>query len=175
MRQPGPAAGAVEDLIEALGRQRPPPVRALQHHEHPLGDRSRWSFVVEVTGHGDEETRRHRDRALMAALALRDEHPAFPRVQILQPQPQDLASAQAAQHHGLDHGPVPIPAQRRQQSIDFAGRQDPGQRPRGADQRDTLAGTGPLPAGGQTPRHRIGPHPRCPLGQQERIQARHTR
>ena len=37
----------------------------------------------------------------MAALALGDEHPAFTYVQILQPQSEDLASAQATQHHGL--------------------------------------------------------------------------
>ena len=46
----------------------------------------------------------------MAALALGDEHPSGGDPQILQPQSEDLAAAQPAQHHRLAHGPVPVGA-----------------------------------------------------------------
>ena len=41
-----------------------------------------------------------------------------------QPQPEHLAAAQAAEHHGEDHGPVPMGAQRTNQCVDVTGRED---------------------------------------------------
>jgi hypothetical protein len=100
---------------------------------------------------------RARDRhdPLMTALAVSDEHSAFGDPQVLQPQPEDLAAAQPAEHHRGHHRPIPMGAQRGEQRINLARFEDPRQRPPGADQRHALAWTLPLPPGRQTPRHRI--------------------
>jgi hypothetical protein len=44
----------------------------------------------------------------MTAFALGDEHPAGSDLNIAQPQPEDLATAQPAQQHRLSHRPVPV-------------------------------------------------------------------
>ena len=52
-----------------------------------------------------------------------------PNRRSLQPQPEDLAAAQPAQHHRRDHRPVPVRAQRGGQRVDLGRVQDPRQRP----------------------------------------------
>jgi len=76
----------------------------------------------------------------MPALALSDEHPSLSDPHVLQPQAEDLAAAQPAQHHRRDHRPVPVRAQRRGQRVDLARLQDPRQPPPGPHQRHSLTG-----------------------------------
>ena len=71
----------------------------------------------------------------MSALALRDEHSPSPGRRSSNRKPEDFAATQAAQHHRLDHRPVPPMTQRAQQCVDLDRRQDLGQRPRRSDQR----------------------------------------
>ena len=85
----------------------------------------------------------------MPALALSDEHPSLSDPHVLQPQAEDLAAAQPAQHHRRDHRPVAVRAQRHSQSVDLARLQDPRQPPPGLHQRDPLTGTVPFPPGRQ--------------------------
>ena len=66
----------------------------------------------------------------MPSLAVGDEHLVLARAQVLEPQPQHLAAAQAAEEHGLDHGAVPVGAQRPHKGVHLVGRQDLRQRPR---------------------------------------------
>ena len=70
----------------------------------------------------------------MAALAVAHEHPALAGAQVLEAQPEHLAAAQPAEHHGLDHGPVPPAAQRRDQGVDLGRVEDLRQRAGRADQ-----------------------------------------
>jgi hypothetical protein len=50
----------------------------------------------------------------MPALALGDEQPALADLDIPEPQAEDLAAAQPAEQHRLDHCPVAVGAQHRQ-------------------------------------------------------------
>jgi hypothetical protein len=109
----------------------------------------------------------------MTSLALGDEHPPGGDLQVFQPQPEDLAAAQSAEHHRLGHGSVPVRAQRREQRIDLIWLQDPRQGARGPHQRNTLPGTLAFPAGGQTARHRVRLD--VTAGLQEREQPGHAR
>jgi len=79
-------------------------------------------------------------------LAVRHEDLVLARPQILEAKPQHLTAPQAAQQHGLDHGPVPVGAQCRQQRVHLIGRQDPRQRPRAADECRTFVAR---PSGGE--------------------------
>ena len=171
--QPGPAPRPGQDLIHPRSGQRLPAARPLQHHEDPVGAGTGRPLIVQVGGHRSEEPARHRDQPLPAGLALGDEHPPLGHPQVLQPQPEDLAAAQPAQHHRRDHRPVPLRAQRPHQRIHLGRRQDLRQPPSRADQRDTLARTRPLPPGRQPPRHRVRHH--IPAGLQEREEPRHDR
>ena len=119
--QPGPAAGAVQDLIQPVSGQRHAAARALEHHEHLVRARISRALSVEIGADLGEEPRRDRDQPLVAALALGDEDASFPEPQVTHPQPEDLAAAQSAQHHRRDHGPVPVRAQRRGQRATSAG------------------------------------------------------
>jgi hypothetical protein len=83
----------------------------------------------------------------MAAFALGDEQSPRGHLQVCQPQPEDFAAAQSAQHHRLGHRPVPVGAQRRQQCIDLRWFEDARQRPWGAYQRHALAWPLPFPPG----------------------------
>ena len=85
-----------------------PAPRSLQHDEHPIRRRVLRALVVEVAADGGEEPVRHRHQPLMAALAVGDEHPPLPDPHIAEPQPEHLAAAQPAEHHRLDHRPVPL-------------------------------------------------------------------
>ena len=101
----------------------------------------------------------------MAALALGDEHPPFRDPQILQPQPQDLAAAQPAQHHRRDHRPVPMRPQRRRQRVDLGRGQDPRQRPRRRAPTAPPAADGTAPGGSAAPAAPGSPpHHRGPAG-----------
>ena len=57
----------------------------------------------------------------MAALAVGHEHLVLARAQILEPQPQHLTAPQPAEEHGLDHGPVPVPAQHVHERVHLVG------------------------------------------------------
>ena len=78
MGQAGPAAGTIEDLIQA------PPLIAASHGAVPSGPRTparagpSRALRVEVGADLSEEPRRDRDQPLVAALALRDEQPPLP-------------------------------------------------------------------------------------------------
>ena len=50
-------------------------------------------------------------KASVAALALGDEDPPLAETKVFEAQPQHLATAEAAEQHGLGHSPVPIGAQ----------------------------------------------------------------
>lgn len=78
----------------------------LQRDEDPVGGGVGWTLMVHVLGHGGEERARHRDQALVAALALRHEHPPLAQAQVPELKTENLASPQAAEQHGLDHGAV---------------------------------------------------------------------
>jgi len=101
--QPGPAARGGRDLIGALGRQRLPAARALEHHEDPISAGISRPFSVQVGSDRREEPARHRDQPLPAAFPLGDEHPPLGGAQVFQPQPEDLAAGLPAQHYGRDH------------------------------------------------------------------------
>ena len=173
MVQPGPAAGAVEDLIHPRRRQRLTAARSLQHHEHPIGPQPGRTLSVQICGDRIEKPRRDRDQPLMTTLAIGDEHPPLRDPQILHPQAQHLTPAQPTQHHRRDHRPIPMTTQSPAQRVHILRRQDQRQRPARAHQRHTLARTHPLPASRQTPRHRIGGH--VTAGEQIREQPRHAR
>lgn len=71
--QPGAATRTVEDLIQAVGRQRLPATRALQDDEHRVGRRG-WPLGLQVVGQGAEEPAGDAHIPLPTALAGGDEH-----------------------------------------------------------------------------------------------------
>ena len=173
--QPGPAAGAGQDLIQPLRRQRQAAPRPLQHHEHPVR-RRRGPLVMQVRAQRVEEPVRGRDHPVMAALALHHGQPPVSDLHILKAQPQHLAPAQPGQQHRQHHRPVPVRAQRGDQPVRLVRRQDPRQGPRHPDQRRGPRPVRPArPPGQQAARHRVGLHRRIPPGDQVRIQSRHRR
>jgi len=106
----------------------------------------------------------------MAALAVGHEQPARSGAQVLDAQAQHLTTAQGAQHHGLDHGPVPPPPQGGDEGVDLGRGQDLGQGPGRADQ-----GNAPptRAAGGQAPGDGVGR--RLLAHRQVDVQPRHRR
>ncbi len=85
----------------------------------------------------------------MPTLAVGHEDLVLARAQILHAQSEHLAAPQAPEEHGLDHGPVPVRAQRGEQRVHLIGRQDPRQCPRTADESRTF---GARPSGGEAAR-----------------------
>ncbi len=73
---------------------------------------------------------------MVAALAVHDEESSIGDVHVAEAEAENLASTQAAQHHGQDHGPVPLCAHRPEQTLDLARVEDLGQRPGDAHQGD---------------------------------------
>ena len=92
----------------------------------------------------------------MAALAFSDEHPPLAEPQIAQAKTEDLAAPQAAEHHGLGHGPVPLGAQRSHQRVDLVGVEDPGQPAHAAHQRQAPTAPRAALTSGDAPGHRVG-------------------
>ena len=111
---------------------------------------------------------------LVAALALGDEHRPFGHLDVRQPQSEHLTTAQAAQHHGEDHGPVPVGAHRTDQRVDVAGRQDLRQRARHPHQGHRPDPT-TTPAGREPLRHRVRLDRGVAPGHQIRVEAGHRR
>ena len=70
------------------------------------------AFVAQVVADRAEERVRDRDDPLVAALALGDEQRPLRHLHVAEAQTEDLAAAQPAEHHRVDHRPVPIGAQR---------------------------------------------------------------
>jgi len=168
--QPRPSPGAGEDLVEALRRQRLPAPWSLEHDEEAVGGGIGGALVVEVGGDGSEEGARHRNDAVVAALAVDHEHPPLAQSQILEPQPEHLAATQPAEQHRLDHRPVPLRAQGAHERLHFGGVEDAGQAANAADER----GTAELPTGAprrQAPRDGVGAD--VAPGEQVAIEARH--
>jgi len=130
-------------------------VGALEHHEDSVGVQPRWSLSIEVGRNRSKEPRRDRHQPLVPALAVGDEHPPFSNPEVFDPQPEDLAATQPAEHHRGHHRPVAVSAQRSGELVDFRRGQDPRQPTRPARQRHPLPGPGPLPRGRQPPRHRV--------------------
>ena len=113
--QPGPAAGAIQDLIQALRRQRQATPRPLEHHEHPVRGGRGGPFVMQVAAEGVEEPVRNRNDPMMSALARHDNQPPLSDLHVLEPQSQHLTPAQPGQQHRQHHRLVPVRAQRTQQ------------------------------------------------------------
>ena len=156
MRQTRRGAGTGEDLVQPAHRQRPlPRLGPLSTTNTRSVSGTGWPLGVEVGRDRGEEPGGDRDQPLVAALALGDEHPPLGDPQVLQPQPEDLAAAQPAEHHRRDHRPVPVGAQRGGQRVDLRRGQDPRQPPGPPGQRHPLTRPLPLPPGRQTPRHRV--------------------
>lgn len=107
---------------------------AFQHDEQgiALGGRT---LPVEVVGHGREEPWRDRDQTLASSLAGRDEDTSFADTQILETQPEDLASARPAKQHRVGHRPITSHSQRRDQRINCRRGQHPRKRARCAHHR----------------------------------------
>jgi hypothetical protein len=110
--QPGPAAGAGQDLIQALRRQGQSAPRSLEDHEYPVRGRCRGTLVVQVVTQRPQEPAGDGDDALVTALALGDEQAPVPDAHIGHPQAQDLAAPQPGQDHCQHHCLVPVGAQR---------------------------------------------------------------
>ena len=72
----------------------------------------------------------------MAALAVGDEQPTFTPTNVLQPETEDFAAAQPGEQHRVDHRPIPILAQRRDQLDDLVVIEDLRQMPDRSHQRD---------------------------------------
>ncbi len=70
----------------------------------------------------------------MASLALGDKQPALANADVGQAQPEDLAAAQPAQQHRLDHRLVAVGAQRADERVGLAGADHARQRARRTDQ-----------------------------------------
>jgi hypothetical protein len=141
------AAGAIEHLVQSCWRQRLPAAWSFEHHEQLVGAGIDWALGVEVGGDVVEEPSRDRHQALVAALAVGDEHPPLGHPEVTQPQTDDFAAAQAAQHHRGDHRPVPVRAQDTGQRVDLGRGQDPRQRPGPTNQRNALVRSLSLDAG----------------------------
>ena len=174
--QPSAAAGAVQDLIQSLRRQRQAAPRPLQHHEHPVRASPGGPLAVQVLAERVEEPVRGRHHPVMAALALHHGQPPVSDLHVRKPQPQHLAPAQPGQQHRQHHRPVPVRAQRADQPVGLLRRQDPRQGPRHPHQRRHTRSHRPaLAAGHQAPRHRVDLHRRITPRDQVGIQARHRR
>ena len=115
--QPGPAAGAVQDLIQPLRRQRQPAPRPLQHHKHPVRAGLTGPLVMQVGAEGVEEPVRGRDHPVVAALALHHGQPPVSDLHVGEPQPQHLTPPEPGQQHRQHHRPVPVRAQRGDQPV----------------------------------------------------------
>ena len=110
--QTGPHPGGADDLVEAGHRERLAATRSFERDEERVARRLWRSLVVHVARHRGEEGGRQRHQAFVSALAFSDQHPPFAETQIAQAKTEHLAAPQAAEHHGLGHGPVPLGAQR---------------------------------------------------------------
>ena len=132
---PGPPAGAGHDLVEPRSAQRPAPAGGLEHNEDPIGVGLRGPFVAQVGRQRVEEPRRDRHDPLVTALAVGDEHPPLPSVDVLEPQPKHLTTTQPSQQHRVDHRPVPMLAKRAGERIDLSRIDHPRKHLRGPDQR----------------------------------------
>jgi hypothetical protein len=119
VRQPSAAAGAIEDLIQPLRRQRQAAPRPLQHHKHPVRASPAGPFMMQVGTELIEEPVRRRHDPVMAALALHHRQPPVSDLHIAEPQPQHLTAAQPGQQHAQHHRPVPVRAQRADQPVGF--------------------------------------------------------
>ena len=71
----------------------------------------------------------------MAALAIGDEQSAFAPPDVLQPQAEDFAAAQPGEQHRVDHRPIPILPEGRDQLDHVVVVDDLGQVPDRANQR----------------------------------------
>ncbi len=163
----GSAPGAAHDLVDPVGRERFPPPWSLQRQEDAVADCLRRPLAVQVARQGGEEPCRHRDEPLAAPLAVGDEHPPLTEADVFEAEAEHLAATQPAQHHGVDHGPVPLGAKRFHQGVDLGGTQYPGQRRLGAHER-TSSRPLALSAGGEPLGHRVvgdrGAAPRQQVG-----------
>ena len=174
VRETSPRSGVREHLVETLRRQRVAAGGSLQRHEHPVRRRGRRALAVDVAGDRREERLRHRHQPLTAALALRDGHPPLAQPEILEPQAEHLATAQPAQQHRLDDGPIAFGAKRRHQRLDLRRLQDARQPANPSHQRHhaALAAMSALPSR-QASRHGVDRH--VAAGDEIAIEARQRR
>jgi hypothetical protein len=78
LRQAGSFPDAVEDLVQAVGGERPTAGRSAQDDEQ-LAVVDRWTLTVQVVADRGEELRGNRYQTLVPALALADEDPTLTR------------------------------------------------------------------------------------------------
>ena len=101
------------------------------------------------------------------------EHPPLAETEVRETQPEHLAAPQAAEHHGLGHGPVALGAQRPHQHVDLFGVEDPGQPAHPAYERQApTAQRRAALASGDAPGHRVGRDVDVVAGDQVAIEAR---
>jgi hypothetical protein len=170
----GTLAGAQEDRLHSLGTQSLAPARALQGHEDPIGRSVLRPLVHQVLAQLGEEGVGDGHDPLVAALALGDEQRALGDLDVGESQPEHLAAPQTAEHHGEDHGPVPVGAHRTDQCVDF-GRARGSWAACGAPAPAAPSDPTTTSAGGQPLRHRVRLDRRVASGHQVRIEARHRR
>ncbi len=170
----GTLAGAQEDRLHSLCTQPLASARALQGHEDPIGRGVLRSLLHQILAQLGEEGVGDGHHPLVATLSLGDEHRTFGDLDVGQPETEHLAAPQTAEHHGEDHGPIPMGAHRPDQCVDLAGRENLRQRPGHPHQRHRQDPT-TTPAGGQPLRHRVCLDGRVAPGHQIRIEARHRR
>ena len=172
--QAGTLTGAGDDLIESLDRQWPAPAWPLQHDEDTVRVDVGRTLVAQVVPDGSEERVGDRHQSLMTALAVDDEHRPVGDTDVAEAQPEHLAAAQPAEQHRQHHRPIPRRAQRRQQRVDLARREDPRQRPRHPHQRHR-PGPATRPASLQAAWHRVRRHRRVATSDEIGVEARHRR
>ncbi len=129
-------------------------------------------LVVHVAGHRGEEGARQRHQALVSALAFSDQHSPFAQAQIAQTKTEHFAAPQAAQHHGLGHGPVALGAQRSHQRIDLIGVEDPGQPAHAAHQRQATTASRSALTCGDAAGHWVRTHRHVVSGDQIAVETR---
>ena len=91
-------------------------------------DAVRGTLCSQVVAHLGEERVRDGDDPLAPALALGDEQRALGDLDVTEAQAEHLAAPEPTEHHGEDHGPVPVGAQGADQGLHVAGREDLGKR-----------------------------------------------
>src|SRR6266852_3790755 len=97
VRQASSSAGALQDLVKPICRQRPAVTGSLEHDKQPLGRRSAWPLLINVGTQRAEEARGDRHDPLPTSLTLGDEQPPLTDVDVGQPQPKHLATSQPAE------------------------------------------------------------------------------
>ena len=126
--------------------------------------------MAEVVTDRGEECVRDRDHSLVAALALGDEQRSFRHLHVIEVETEDFATSEPAQHHRVDHRPVPMGAQSSQQGDDLGRAEDLRQCARYPHQRH-LRASATTTSGRQSARHRVRRDRCVTAGDQIRVES----